>query len=132
MSVFKDSKNVGKTSLKQIKNDLIERTGDALHGKTDDLFNSLKAAFTANNNFIHTRDFYNFIKQRSGQNVPANFYYFSVNFYNYANDVDLKTGAFHDHSFFIKNIGEFSRFRYCIQGISFPELIIKGGFSSRS
>jgi len=32
-------------------------------------------------NFIHIKDFYNFIKKDTGENSPTTFYYFSVNFF---------------------------------------------------
>ena len=34
-----------------------------------------------NSLFIHIKDFYNFIRQKGGENSPTTVYYFSVNFY---------------------------------------------------
>ena len=32
-------------------------------------------------NFLHVSDFYNWIKKSTGENVPTNFYWFSVYFF---------------------------------------------------
>ncbi len=123
---------------------------DALtHGKNElksfghGLVQEFVAPQEMNKSFIHIRDFYNFIRATSA-NVPAPFFYFCPNFYAFDTSVDMLTSVTVDRGkavlqsepkdktarssgkFFESCLGDFARFRYCIQGISFPALRIQG------
>lgn len=72
-------------------------------------------------NFIRIRDFYNFIKKPSGENSPATFYYFSVALFRESNEM------------FIDPLGQklfsdanLERFRYAIQQVQLPKIVLKG------
>ena len=119
--IVRDAKTVLQTELK---------------GQAHGLINKLVAPQEMARQFIHVRDFYNFIRASSA-NVPAPFFYFSPNFYTYENAINLQTRVFSNitrkrageepeitpsEDFFKDSLAEFARFRYCIQAISFPEL----------
>ena len=89
-------------------------------------------SFILNSDFIRIKDFYNFIRDNTGDNVPTPMFYFSPCFYNYAyGDYSsiYSTGQAQATSFFRDNAKNFARFRYCIQQIQVPGIQIKGPFS---
>jgi len=118
---------MGLVNVKQLVNDAKTQGKNFLHQGLDSLDRQYIAGpMDMWKSYLHTRDFYNFIRAASGYNTPTTMYFFSVNFYNYGGDaVDLKTGMLNE-TFFRRNIGEFSRFRYCIQAVNLPDLRITG------
>ena len=81
-------------------------------------------------NFLNIRDFYNFIRDKSGSNSPTSFWHFSVNFYLHEHELTNSISYYNDFSigegFFVGKEEFLAKFRYCIQGITFPQLALKG------
>ena len=71
--------------------------------------------------FLHTKDFYNWIKDSTGNNSPATFYWFSVVFYYPI------IGSTNDIFFFGNNLEKnLEDLRYCVQQIQLPKINYTG------
>lgn len=124
-SIIDEYRNYAKASGKQILMDAVTQAENAAKDAFNGMVDQATGALKMDKNFIHIREFYNFMRIGNGQNAPTPFFYFSPNFYNGANEIDLETGVTKEHTFFKDHIGEFARFRYCIQAISFPSLSLR-------
>ena len=129
MSLIKDIKGTAKGSVRQTLTDAVTRAEFAAKDAANGLIDQATGSLKMDKNFIHIREFYNFMRIGNGQNVPTPFFYFSPNFYGGVNEIDLETGVAEENAFFRSHIGEFARFRYCIQQIELPGLSMKS-FSS--
>lgn len=67
--------------------------------------------------FIGLKEFYNFIKDSSGKNSPATFYYFSVYFYR-------ETTTYAESSFL--SDANLERLRFAVQKVDLPKSTLKG------
>ncbi len=117
--------------LKSLGQSAKELGRDTLHNFVDDAITEVTAPLDLSQQYLHIRHFYNFIRARSGQNVPTPFFYFCPNFYTYAPEVNMDDGLKNVDSFLNRNTGNFARFRYCIQSIDVPQLQYKGQNGSR-
>ena len=77
-------------------------------------------------NFLHTRDFYNWIKDESGDNSPASYYWFSVNFYHYGGTNSYDGTSALREEFFYSRAQDIADLRYCIQRIKLPAINFTG------
>jgi len=78
-------------------------------------------------NFLHVKDFYNWIKDKSGDNVPASFYWFTVNFYQHVDSINSTDPTSVLNNNFFKNYEqEIITLRYCVQQVDLPEINFTG------
>ena len=101
--------------------------GQAARKEASQIFDETTSRHYLDKKFLNIRDFYNFMKNKSGANTPTDFFYFAVNFYQYGEslaDNNLSRKAYNDN-FFAKYDEQLMRLRFGIQQIQFPGLGLK-------